>query len=158
MHAPAKKSLLVFLLVMLQIMWPGIVRADDDSDNCSYPSPADRFGITVYDSDAIGNYDVSVLGAGGYLNWKADIAAPHPSDMRYLFMVRVHEAGYRPAPARLSVIAAANPGEIWLIGNEPDVMWQDNTSPASYVTAYHGAYHAIKAGDPTARVAIGGIV
>lgn len=68
MHAPAKKSLLVFLLVMLQIMWPGIVRADDDSDNCSYPSPADRFGITVYDSDAIGNYDVSVLGAGGYLN------------------------------------------------------------------------------------------
>jgi hypothetical protein len=44
-----------------------------------------------------------------------------------------------------------------LIGNEPDVRWQDNTPAAVYAHAYHAAYHAIKQADPTAQIAIGGV-
>ncbi|MEZ4715566.1 MAG: hypothetical protein R2851_05670 [Caldilineaceae bacterium] len=53
-------------------------------------------------------------------------------------------------------MAANNPGRTWIVGNEPDVAWQDNTTAADYACAYHDAYHAIKAGDPTAQVAISG--
>ena len=62
-----------------------------------------------------------------------------------------------PSTADLRDLAARNRGLTWLIGNEPDVKWQDNTAPEVYAIAYHRAYEAIKAGDPTAQVAIGGI-
>jgi hypothetical protein len=57
----------------------------------------------------------------------------------------------------LRELAASRPGLTWAIGNEPDVIWQDNTAPEIYAIAYHRAYTAIKAGDPTAQVAIGGV-
>ncbi|MCX7840656.1 MAG: hypothetical protein N2559_14570, partial [Anaerolineae bacterium] len=46
---------------------------------------------------------------------------------------------------------------LWLIGNEPDVKWQDNVEPVTYARLYHRAYRAIKEADPTAQVAIGGV-
>jgi hypothetical protein len=52
----------------------------------------------------------------------------------------------------------ANPGSLWLIGNEPDCIFQDNVLPQNYAQAYHDAYSFIKGLDPTASVAAGGIV
>ena len=49
------------------------------------------------------------------------------------------------------------PGRTWLIGNEPDVRWQDNVKAEDYAVAYHNAYTAIKGADITTEVAIGGI-
>ncbi|MCS7222331.1 MAG: hypothetical protein N0A15_13745 [Anaerolineae bacterium] len=52
-----------------------------------------------------------------------------------------------------------NPGLLWLIGNEPDRIYtQDSTHPTVYAQLYHELYHRIKSLDPTARVAIGGMV
>lgn len=50
-----------------------------------------------------------------------------------------------------------HPGEFWLVGNEPDVVWQDNVTAETYAEAYHDIYTFIKERDPTARVAAGGI-
>jgi hypothetical protein len=47
---------------------------------------------------------------------------------------------------------------LWLIGNEPDSIYQDNVLPQDYAQAYHDAYTFIKGHDPTARVSAGGIV
>jgi hypothetical protein len=63
-----------------------------------------------------------------------------------------------PAPSILGELAQQHRGATWLIGNEPDVRWQDNTSPEVYAVAYHRAYHAIKSADPTAQVAAGGLI
>ena len=57
----------------------------------------------------------------------------------------------------LTGIASARPGSLWLIANEADVRWQDNVTPDVYARLYHEAYEAIKAGDPSAIVAPGGI-
>lgn len=46
---------------------------------------------------------------------------------------------------------------MWLIGNEPDVKWQDNLEPAAYAWLYHEAYTTVKNADPTAQIAIGGV-
>ncbi len=147
-----------FVLILAGQLFSTQVLADDDSDNCLYPSAADRFGITVDSNDPLTNYNISLLGAGRYQNWKADQNPVYPNSIRYTFVVRLRDSGLRPNAERMSIIAALNPGGVWLIGNEPDVMWQDNVSPETYIRGYHTAYHAIKAGDPTARVAIGSIV
>jgi hypothetical protein len=72
-------------------------------------------------------------------------------------MVRVSEDGYQPDEAAIQDAAAADPGAVWLIGNEPDVRWQDNVTPARYAEVYHELYHLLKSVDPTCTVAIGGV-
>ena len=53
----------------------------------------------------------------------------------------------------------ANPGAVWIVGNEVDrVFWQDDLMPEVYADAYHDAYHFIKQKDPTAKVAVSGLV
>jgi len=52
---------------------------------------------------------------------------------------------------------AANPGATWLLGNEPDVVVQDNTTPQRYAELYHELYMYIKERDPEARIAIAGV-
>jgi hypothetical protein len=72
-------------------------------------------------------------------------------------MVRVAENGFRPPLESIRRAAQANPGSLWLIGNEPDVKWQDNVTPERYAAVYGELHEAIKAADPTAQVAIGGV-
>ena len=52
----------------------------------------------------------------------------------------------------------SHPGSLWLVGNEPDCIWQDNVLPGDYAHVYHQIYTAIKGRDPTALVSPGGIV
>jgi len=46
---------------------------------------------------------------------------------------------------------------MWQVGNEPDCVYQANSTPEQYARAYHEVYSAIKSGDPTARVAAGAV-
>jgi hypothetical protein len=71
----------------------------------------------------------------------------------------VHPKGDQSSPDldEITRSAAANPGALWLIGNEPDIVWQDNATPEEYAHAYGILHAAIKKADPTARVAIGGV-
>ncbi|MCB0065132.1 MAG: hypothetical protein KDE19_23575 [Caldilineaceae bacterium] len=111
---------------------------------------------------------------GWYLNWTADLShhsvrrdppttfylePPAASGMGMSFapMIRVKEGKIVVPMTTVTRLAQEHPGHLWLIGNEPDVRWQDNTPPAEYAVAYHALYTAIKAADPTAQVAIGGV-
>ncbi|NJN81198.1 MAG: hypothetical protein HC802_02185 [Caldilineaceae bacterium] len=65
--------------------------------------------------------------------------------------------------AQINRIARLNPASTWLIGNECDRRdWkgggQDEILPELYALAYHEAYNWIKAADPTAKVAICGLI
>jgi hypothetical protein len=97
-----------------------------------------------------------MLGAGWYLDWRmqGEIPANGPEHWQ---MVRLHEDCISPSPERVQSTAASYPGSVWIIGNEPDVIWQDNVTPASYAATYHALYQLIKASDPSAQVAVGGI-
>lgn len=96
------------------------------------------------------------LGAGWYLDWSA---APRPSGLplEHWPMVRVAPGCTTPAPEEAARLAAQIPGQTWIIGNEPDVIWQDNLPPEAYAEAYHTYYAAIKRADPRALVAVAGI-
>ncbi len=147
------------LVVFSALLMPASALADPGvTGNCLYPSPADRFGITVYSNQQITSYNVSSLGASRYLNWRADVEPAHPSAMDYYFMVRVREGWYSPTAQTLKFVALNNPGAIWIVGNEADVLWQDNTSPATYARSFNAIYTAITSVDPTARFVISGVV
>ncbi len=130
--------------------------------SCSLPAVApagrERFGVGVPErAGVLGDYAVERLGMGWYLNWRVEVAPLHPNGAVFWQMVRVSEKGYWPDAAAIGAAARANPGAVWLIGNEPDVRWQDNTTPERYAEWYGELYALLKSVDPTARVAIGGV-
>ncbi len=111
---------------------------------------------------------------GWYLNWttghaqenqlggliqNARMAKPDETSlgMSFVPMVRVPKGKLRPAPEKLMALAAQNPGRTWLIGNEPDVEWQDNATPEQYAFAFRCAQAAIRGGDPTAKIGFAGL-
>jgi hypothetical protein len=105
----------------------------------------------------IARYDVAPFAFGWYLDWSARREPDRMAGAEYAQMPRVTGGVLSPSPDVISEIARANPGSLWLIGNEPDVKWQDNVEPRVYASLYHAAYTAIKNADPTSQVAIGGV-
>ncbi len=99
---------------------------------------------------------------GWYLNWTAEPGTAWETleqglGMAFTPMVRLTDQGLQPDERTLMALARSHPGRVWLIGNEPDVRWQDDATPEEYACYYYRAYQAIKAGDSTAQVAIGGL-
>ncbi|MEA3396889.1 MAG: hypothetical protein U9R05_05450 [Chloroflexota bacterium] len=120
------------------------------------PEERFRLGISV-PARSPQDYDLAALGVGWVMNWNAYAAPPVPPGVDFAQTVRVKDGVLTPDAAELTAVAAANPGALWLIGNEPDVRWQDNVTPETYARLYHEAYSAIRAGDAGANVAPGGI-
>lgn len=114
----------------------------------------ERFGVADGYRQLIPAYQAG-LRFGSYLNWG------HSSEpmrgVTYFQMVRVGPDGLESSYDTLAQVIADQPGSIFLIGNEPDVRIQDNVPPAQYAIAYHDIYAFIKARDPSALVAIGGV-
>ncbi len=97
------------------------------------------------------------LGLGWYLSWRVDRLPPPVNQIEFWQMVRLRADGFSPEAQVIRETALANPGSTWFIGNEPDVIWQDNVTPAQYAEWYHHLYPLLKEADPTCRVAIGGV-
>jgi hypothetical protein len=83
------------------------------------------------------------------------------------YYVTPYEYTVSPNITEIKAIASRHPGMTWLIGNEIERRdWgsssscggQDEILPELYAQAYHDIYTAIKAADPTAKVANGSLV
>lgn len=116
--------------------------AQDPFANC-------RLGVGGRDQPHVGDYDITQLNIGRYLDWWFS-SAPHsdsdlglPADIEYLQTVHVHQDkgddwwgpprvyasdNYKTSPSLSQVanMAASQSGSLWLIGNEIDrVDWWD---------------------------------
>lgn len=91
------------------------------------------------------------------MDWSVRADPVLPPGVGYAQTVRMRQGVLVPGVETLTAVAAVRPGSLWLISNEPDVIWQDNVVPEVYARLYHDAYYAIKRGDPSAIVAAGGI-
>jgi hypothetical protein len=124
-----------------------------------YPQPADRFGVAVRsDFGEITDYDVASLHIAWYSDWAARVNPPRPAGIEYAQLVWVSDGVFSPSLDQLAPMVDANLGSVWMIGNEPECIWQGNNTPEQYAQAYHQLYTFIKDTDPTAQVAIGGVV
>ena len=151
----------LLLLVVLLVTWvapSAVVLAQAPSTDI------ERFGVGVWGD--IGPYDIGPLNIHWYVNWSMSPNPPRPYGADFAQMVRVRvddparpdDVGYWPPDWNvLEQIVLANRGSLWLIGNEPDHMDQDNCLPQEYADRYHALYQFIKQRDPTAQVAAGGL-
>jgi len=121
-----------------------------------YPSPNERFGFGAI--APLSTYDVSELQAGWYLNWGVPVNPTHPGGMNVAYVVRLQPGAFSPSKATIGQVVRADPGALWFIGNEPECIFQDGLRPEEYAPLYYELYGFIKAHDPTARVAVGGVV
>jgi len=119
-------------------------------------SPRQRLGVGTGARD-VDQALVRRLGLGWYLNWGVRPDSYRSPEVTYVPMIRLREGEIVPDGEDLRVAARAMPGALWLVGNEPDVKWQDNVTPDAYAVAYHHVYTLLKEEDPTCQVAIGGI-
>jgi len=120
-----------------------------------------RFGVGVDGRyGQITDFAVDQLGAGWYSDWSTNLNPPHPGGMEYVQVISVKDTLYPPDWASLAQKIANNPGSVWVVGNEPDCIWEDcnNRTPDEYATIYHDVYSFIKGQDPTAQVAIASVV
>lgn len=121
----------------------------------------ERFGVgipvtSIFKQEAI-YQRLQELGVGWYLNWSTTPIENAPP-LEFAPMVRLQNGKtIQPALTVIAQQAAASPGRLWLVGNEPDVKWQDNVLPADYARLYNQVYTTLKAADPTCQIAIGGI-
>lgn len=123
------------------------------------PGEHERFGINVstLGGKSVDDYATAPLNLGWYIDYRSQLTPSRPQEMRYVQMISSHSN-----PLNTAVLYPridANPGAVWVLGNEPD-RWllQDSRTPAQYAEFYHHAYHIIKERDPTARIATAGIV
>lgn len=72
-------------------------------------------------------------------------------------LIRVGDSAPVPALTQAQVQAAAqsNRGAHWIIGNEPNVVGQDNLTGTAYAGEFKKFYDWIKAADPTAKLVVG---
>jgi hypothetical protein len=145
---------------------PVVVSTTPIQTNC-------RYGIGNEPGEEANNW-LNVVGAGHYINFiDRTLGPPVPESVEFLRQVRIsqdkEDGEYLPSftvspplhmeGGGLGVRLQANPGTLWIVGNEPDVgnAAQDDTYPEWYARAYHDVYHFIKEVDPTAQVAIAGL-
>ena len=117
-----------------------------------------RFGV----NGSLKGCDLRQLGSvGWYHSWTIEIDPPRPGGIEFVQLIRLRSEGseyWPPDWGELEAAVEANPGSLWLIGNEPDVETQDNCTPQEYAERYHACYTFIKARDASARVSGPGIV
>lgn len=116
---------------------------------------SNRVGFSIATA-ADPEYWAGQLGAGWYIDWKIQ-SAPSFTRPAHWQMIRVHSNCISPSLVDIQQAASQLPGQVWVIGNEPDVIWQDNTPAIQYAHVYHDLYQLIKTSDPTASIAVGGI-
>ncbi len=125
---------------------------------------------------------LSTLGAGWYINFGPNPSSQAPANVSHTPIIRIREKKvwdettqsydflgewYLQFDTNITGADAENfvrttitnyPGRLWIIGNEIDRLTQDEITPELYASAYHDIYGWIKDEDPTAQVAISGLV
>jgi len=119
-------------------------------------SPLTRFGLTG-SPENVDEALAAGLRFGNYAAWQVQVEPPEAERVTFWQIIRVSEAGVLVPWDELAAAIGSNPGAYWIIGNEPDVVIQDNVTPQRYAELYHILYTFIKERDPSARVVIGGV-
>jgi hypothetical protein len=119
-------------------------------------SRRERIGVVAPMLD-IARYDVSQLAAGWFHPCRGEKDQQSLPGMECVRSVWTSGSVYGPDARTVQSEAQSDPGRLWLVGNEPDVIWQGNATPQEYAQVYHDVYQLLKSTDPTCQVAIGGV-
>jgi len=180
-------SAIVGLMVVVAFLWllegsgAGVSTRAESMDPAPltadyYAAINERFGVGLnvgipIDEDGqrrqanITDYDVGALFIGWYSDWRTSgWTEDHrpiepPGGIRYAQLITVRASAYPTNTLGLTETVNANPGALWIIGNEPEGKYgQGNRTPRQYAEIYHDVRALIKGTDPDAWIAIGGVI
>ena len=175
--SPLWGLLFIFFIVMsitLSMDIVKVVASDLLTEEGIVSGPSCRYGVASFNESE--NPFIDDLNVGWALNFSVNFSRTWPDGVAYAPIIRIKQdkdpvTGARlpsytvqgqpltDGPNGLGALVTANLGQLWLVGNEVDrVFLQDDTMPQVYADAYHDIYHFIKDRDPSARVAISGLV
>jgi hypothetical protein len=155
-----KKYQMVFYKIVLIIfstsfflvdIKPTLAEGQTDNGSC-------HFAITT--PLGVSGYDLSVLGVGSYYNWGVYGYSSVPGNIEHVAGIHVKDGVYDSVKSNLPTWVAANPGKVWIIGNEPDT-WhsgQDNVVPEVYAERFYELATMIKSIDVTSQIGFAPIV
>jgi hypothetical protein len=141
------KTILSFLIVLLVTTLLSSCAKRPDQNN--------RIGFGLA-KKADGDFWANNLGATWYFDWGTR-EVHSSSTPEYWQTIRVNQGGYSPSEENIKSIAKKFPGQTWIIGNEPDNKYQDNTTADRYAQIYHELFYLIKSIDSKAKIAIAGV-
>lgn len=124
--------------------------------NCPKDDCLARFGVSGGHQNVAAAHAAG-LPFGAYFSWWIEKSPPVIDGVTFWQMIRVSEDGPLLPWEVIGEAVAAQPNSVWVVGNEPDIVWQDNVPAEKYAEIYHGVYEFIKEQDPGAMVAIGGV-
>lgn len=161
--------ILLCTLSWLAFPTPGYVAAAEPTPatptrSAATAAPLCRFGVNGVSNDPVADSSLGQLRVGWFQRYTTMMTPTPPADVHFAQTIRLQQMGggaYQttPSTAQIAQVAAANPGSMWLIGNEPDRRYyQDDLEPHVYATAYHDLYTLLKDTDPTTRILAGSIV
>jgi hypothetical protein len=123
---------------------------------CLDPDCRQRFGVSGQPEVAAAAYQAG-LPFGPYLSWWVHPDPPQPGAVRFWQLVKLNHDGPAMSWDSIESAISSQPGSVWIVGNEPDVIWQDNLTAEAYARHYNELYTFIKSRDPQARLAVAGV-
>ncbi len=154
-------KLFLLLIVSILLINPVSARSAVETAPLITTDTVCRFGIN---SPVVGGgYDIASLGVGSYLDWGAVTNPSLPPGVEYIRVLRLRDDLYPQTLANLPGWVEANPGGVWVVGNEPDTTYsspaqQDNLLPEVYADRYYELATIIRSLDRTAQIGFGPIV
>src|SRR5512143_3500482 len=135
-HLISLLKTVLILTVAVLLVNPLSSNSNAQADLEITPDTACRFGINS--PLGVGDYDIAALGVGSYLDWGAVTNPTLPTGMEYIRVLRLRDDLYPQTLANLPTWVAANPGSVWVVGNEPDTTYenQDALLPEVYADRY----------------------
>ncbi|MCA9987221.1 MAG: hypothetical protein KDE09_04540 [Anaerolineales bacterium] len=162
-------TLYIIIYVALQLLHPPAVHpavaADEQIGNTTC-----RVGVSLGNTDAAAQISwIPFFKVGWYITF-ATASSNVPSNVEFVPLIGVYQmmdgdirlpdytTSIALTDAGLGARIAANPGALWIVGNEVDRLEQGDIEPQIYAIAYHDIYEFIKERDPSAQVAVSGLV
>jgi hypothetical protein len=152
------RKILLLILVGVLIICSQNLKADAQSIQAAVTDTVCRFGITS--PSGSDGYDIESMGIGSYLDWGSVPTPILPEGIEYIRVLRLRDDLYPGTLVNLPGWVEANPGSVWMVGNEPDTRYggQDELLAGVYADRYYKLATMIRNLDPTARIGFGSIV
>jgi hypothetical protein len=155
---PLVRKIILFLVLFVLLVDTQNVNPDLQSVQAAAVDTVCRFGITSpLGSDG---YDIASIGIGSYLDWGAISNPSLPTGVEYIRVLRLRDDLYQQTLDNLPGWVQANPGGVWVVGNEPDTTYggQDALLPEVYADRFFELANIIRNNDPSALIAFGSVV
>lgn len=155
---PNRAKLFLWLAAGIILANPMTVKQDSQPVQAAATEAACRFGITSRQGSE--GYDIARIGVGSYLDWGAGSSPKLPLGIEYIRVLRVRDDLYAGTLVNLPGWVEANPGSVWVVGNEPDTTYEDQDAllAEDYADRYYELATILRDLDPTATIAFGSIV